>query len=1147
MTAPDAASLRQAEAADPRANTWLGANAGSGKTRVLIDRVARLLLDGTAPQRILCLTYTKAAAGEMQNRLFERLGRWAMLDEARLRDELTTLEADALDTGALVRARRLFARAIETPGGLKIQTIHAFCAGLLRRFPLEAGVSPAFTEMDDRQQTLLLEDIADRLAETAAPTFDAFARHLGGAELLPLLRDLTRRREAFTPPLTRDGALSLFALPPGYTAATLLTETFAPGDAALIARLIPVLAGGSSNDVKAAGKLTSLAFDPPGLETLTTLENLLLFGADAKKAAPFSAKIGSFPTKATQAALGPNLAPLNALMQRIEDARPRRLALAAAERTAALHAFAATFLRHLDTAKATRSLLTFDDLIARTQALLTDPSVAQWVLYKLDGGVDHILVDEAQDTSPEQWAVIERLADEMTAGDDGRARTLFVVGDRKQSIYSFQGADLATFDSVRDRFDTRLAAARRGLNKLTLEHSFRSSPAILGLVDLTFDDRRGRGLGGEVRHRAFHPDFPGRVDLWPTVEKNDTPPDPDWWEPVDILSEEHHTARLASTIAEEIAGMLSAKAPLPHPTKPPRPIRPGDILILVRRRNALFHRLITECKARGLPIAGADVMRLGAELAVRDLTALLSFLATPEDDLSLATLLRSPLGGWSEQELFTLAHPREGFLWAALRDAPEHAETRAWLTELLSATDFLRPYNLLERALTRHGARARLIARLGPEAEDGIDALLAQALAFETTEIPSLTGFLTWLEAGEVDIRRRPDGTGDLIRVMTVHGAKGLESPIVILPDTAERRAPRDAPLAPLPNPGGRNTDTIAWKTPRADAPPALAAAMEAEAQARAEEDARLLYVAMTRAECWLIAAAAGKVEKDCWHARLREAMEHAGAVAHPFPTGEGLRHATGHWPEAAPPLEAQLTPTISPPAWALAPPPPADESLPALTPTGLGGAKALPAEPTAVFDEAASLRRGLCLHLLLEHLPTVPRPDRAAAARDILAAAEGTDDGHQTLPTLGPDTGDDLPSLLAEAEAILDAPDLAFLFAQDALAEVDLTADLGPRRLIGTIDRLILTPGRALAVDWKSNAVIPATPEATPEGLLRQMGAYRHALKQIFPDRRIDTALLWTRAPRLMLLPAPLTQAALARACAELGLPPIDPTPPHP
>ncbi|WP_102223911.1 double-strand break repair helicase AddA [Acidimangrovimonas sediminis] len=1116
------ASESQVRAADPGASTWLSANAGSGKTRVLTDRVARLLLQGAQPQRILCLTYTKAAASEMQNRLFQRLGDWAMLEEGALRKALSELGIEgAIDNDTLARARRLFARAIETPGGLKIQTIHAFCASLLRRFPLEAGVTPAFAEMDDRRAALLREEVVDALAEQQTEVVDGVAQFLTDEDFSALCASVAGRRAGFAPPLTRDQVWQAFGLSPDDDDATLIAEVFLGGEEDWLPEVIATLAAGTKTDVKDAERLSLLSLDAPGIADLVALEDTFLFKTGEKA---FTAKFDKFPTKSTRAALGPLLNRLEDLMRRVEAARPRRLALKAARRTAALHRFAGVFLPEYEARKAALGWLDFDDLILRTQALLTDPSVAQWVLFRLDGGIDHILVDEAQDTSPAQWQVIERLTQEFTAGQGARGagRTIFVVGDKKQSIYSFQGADLRAFDHMQDKFATGLRAAGEGMQTLTLDYSFRSSDAVLRLVDMTFEAGRGAGLGGASKHLAFHAGMPGRVDLWPVIEPVSDPEDGDWTDPVDLVSDRHHTAILAQQIADEIARMLATGTQVPTDGKGgARRMTAGDVLILVQRRGTLFHEVIRACKAAGLPIAGADRLRLGAELAVRDLRALLSFVATPEDSLSLAAALRSPLFGWSEAQLYGLAQGRKSrFLWEAFRKrSDEFDEDAAILDDLRRQSDYLRPYELLERILTRHDGRARLLARLGTEAEDGIDEMLNQALAYEQLDVPSLTGFLGWLDADDVEVKRQPDSAGGRIRVMTVHGAKGLEAPVVILPDTADRNAPRPAALVDL------GDGVAGWTTPAAESPPLIAAAL-AEARARQEEEnQRLLYVALTRARCWLIVCAAGKAGKDtAWYQMVRAGMESAGGVLEsvsvPAEFGPVQRLQHGHWPDdlGAPSASAPETAAPDPglPAWATCHAPEAEEPARPVSPSSLGGAKALPGEG---LPEAEAKKRGALLHRLLEHMPLWPEESRIAMARDLIASSAD------------PVSDADTATLLEEAEAILSAGDLSALFAPGTMAEVGVTAELGGQRLFGIIDRLVIDADRILAVDYKSNATIPETAEGVPDGILRQMGAYARALAQVYPDRRIETAILWTRAARLMPLPDALIMAALRDA----------------
>lgn len=1117
------ATERQVQAASPEATTWVAANAGSGKTRVLIDRVARLLLRGVEPQRILCLTYTKAAATEMQNRLFQRLGGWAMQVDASLRADLAELgEGPGFNAEDLARARRLFARALETPGGLRIQTIHSFCATLLRRFPLEAGVSPGFAELDDRAARLLRAQIVEEMAETRAREVMAeVAAIYTGEDFTALMEQVAIARHGFFPAPSEGQIRSSLGLDPSDSMSRLLAETFLGSEATLIAELLPVLAASGPNDQKAATRLSALALSNPGPADLAALEGLFLYSDQVKEESKRqTAKIDAFPTKPAREAFAHRLDQLNAFMLRVERARARRIGLEASRKTVALHRFAAAFLPLYDSAKSARGWLDFDDLISRTKGLLTDRSVAQWVLYRLDGGIDHILVDEAQDTSPDQWKVIELLAEEFTAGEGAepeRNRTLFVVGDKKQSIYSFQGADVAAFDDKYTLFKDKFEAADKQFQPMDLQYSFRSSAAILQLVDETFAVGFDKALGQSPTHIAFKSVLPGRVDLWPLIEPSETESDENWDDPVDLVNETHHTALLANQIAAEIRRMIDSGTQIPDETGHPRPMHAGDVLILVQRRSALFSEIIRACKAERLPIAGADRLKLGAELAVKDLAALLSFLATPEDDLSLAAVLRSPLCGWTEDELYRLAHGRKGYLWEALRAYPADHETLVMLHDLRDQSDFLRPFDLLDRALTRHHGRQRLLARLGDEAEDGIDELLSQALAYEQSDIPSLTGFLIWMETDEITVKRQMEGAGDKIRVMTVHGAKGLEAPIVILPDTTDRK-PRDYDeIYRLDN------GIPVWKTPSDASPQAIRDARARRKADQAAESARLLYVALTRPRTWLIVAGAGEARTEtggknpepkplqdwCWYRVVERAMKALGA---PAVAGGVLRWSHGDWPDLVQTSVAPKTAQTALPAWALMPAEAELRPAQPLSPSDLGGAKALPTEGQTLTEEAAKAR-GTAIHLLLEHLPTRPAADWPALAQGLIPD-----------PTLQIEA-------LEEASRLLQTPALQWIFSPDTLAEVPFTAPLGKSILQGTIDRLIVGPKAVQVIDFKSNMQVPPTPDQVPEGILRQMGAYVAALAAIYPTHQIEPFILWTRSAHLMPLDPDRLRAALDRA----------------
>ena len=853
----------------------------------------------------------------------------------------------------------------------------------------------------------------------------------------------------------------------------------------------------------------------------------------------------------------------------------------AARRLEAVLRFAADFLPRFERAKRQRGMLDFDDLVLKTRDLLaSSPDAVSWVMFKLDGGIDHILVDEAQDTSPEQWQIISTLAGEFFVGE-GRemprsdtpfappARSLFVVGDRKQSIYSFQGADPAVFDTMRGEFARRLEDIGRPLGQTALRYSFRSAQPILEVVDAVAKlDGAAAALEPEVRHKAFQADLPGCVELWPriTPEENEgQPPSVESGDPV-IMAEtpERRLARRIVAFVKENVGRREIRGKKDGAFVT-RPMRHGDILILVRSRGKVFNEVIAALKQADLPVAGVDRLKLAEELAVRDVLSLFRFIDLEEDDLSLAEALRSPLFGFSEADLHALAAHRSGTLWQALRartrdeDAPEHwRRAVAVIEDLRARADFLRPHDLLQRLLALHGGRRRILGRLGAQGVEAIDALLEMTAAFEGAATPTLGRFLLWMEGEKVEIKRQLEGETDEIRVMTVHGAKGLESPVVILPDTVfdagdlgkdeailHFRAEEGAPVLP--------------DVREADAPEEVHAAKLEAKRKRLEENWRLLYVAMTRAEQWLVVCGAEKKpSKDdgkkkassfCdWHCRVEAALAALAGEGRAEPVtfcwgkemGLGFRLVNEGWggamaETAAAGSAAPAFASVALPAWLDRPPSPAPERPAPINPSALGGEKVLSGAEEAAegADEAeGGALYGTWLHKLLEHLADVSSGDRAVVARWLLDADPA------------PPAEEMQESLIADALRLLDDPVLAReVFRPEALAEVDLAGRLGGdaglagRPFRGTIDRLIVTDDEIVAIDFKTNAEVPATPDEIPEGILRQMGAYGRALADIWPDRPVRLRILWTRTGMLMDVPPELAAAAFSRACLDLPL----------
>ncbi len=1144
----------QLRAADPAGSAWVSANAGSGKTRVLIERVARMLLAGAHPHRILCLTYTNAAAAEMQNRLFSMLGEWAMLDDGDLLKKLSALsEGDlVVDSSVLSRSRRLFAEALETPGGLKIQTIHAFCATVLRRFPMEAGVSPRFEVLDDRSRREMIAEAREatiiRAAEgedsSLTEAFHALTDHYAEESFESLFNETTNHRELFE---TDDALPAMYAALGVTPDADWRAEVAAWRDRLdrqALDQAVQAMQAGKTTDQKNAEHIAKLSRSADPDEIFNAASELFL----TKDGGP--RKLDRAPTKDVDAA-APWIRPLLAKAQGSFLALQDQVrAIKRAALSNALHIMARAVLTEFEDVKSRVGALDFDDIIARALQLLSRSETAAWVLYKLDGGLDHILVDEAQDTSPDQWRVISALAEEFHAGlgASDKNRTLFVVGDEKQSIYSFQGADPREFERMRGLLSERLERMGKELSEPRLHTSFRSASAILRVVDEVLDDPATQGMsaGSLVSHIAHRDsnDAPGRVDIWPVLPPGEKVEEPPWWEPIDAPSPADPELLLADAIAGEVARWLDEGVVIPARG---RAVTPGDVMILVRRRGKLSKEILRRLQERGVPVAGADRLKVAEHIAVKDLLALAKVALLPEDDLSLAALLRSPLCDVSEEALFSLAHDRgSARLWDRVRTAGErHQADAEMLRDMAAQADYLRPFEFLQRALIRHDGRRRLVGRLGAEAEDAIDELLAQALAYERAETPSLQGFVEWIETGDPEIKRenqpRDEGDPGVVRVLTVHGAKGLESPIVILPDTlatARRTAPH---ILTAPTQAG--VAAIAAGAAKED--PAPAAAARADIQRRDEEERlRLLYVAMTRAEDWLVVCAAGdeKRAETGWYGLVYRAMETAGR---PLETplsalglGPGLRRedpaAESMSAEEASVTESQKDESTLP-DWLSAPLPAESETPRPVSPSDLGGAHAHSAEDSAAATSEArelALLRGDLIHRSLELAAGAAPGERRSVIQGVLK------DGGDAYSV------EEYADMEREVLDVLISPDLAPIFESDALAEPALWADvpeLSGRRIEARLDRLIVSRDAnggvtARIIDFKTNRRAPSRIEDTPEAYLRQLGAYRAAITQLYPDARIETAILWTVEARLDVIPPKMVDSAFARAIAELS-----------
>jgi ATP-dependent helicase/nuclease subunit A len=1119
-------------ASDPKLSAWVSANAGSGKTHVLTQRVVRLLLNGVPPARILCLTFTKAAAANMSIRVFEKLAKWTRISDDELAAEIIGMGEPAPTASDLTFARRLFARTVETPGGLKIQTIHAFCEKLLHLFPFEANVAARFEVIEEerskelleqaRRQTLeqALHDATSPLGlalqklaqETSDSVFDDLIKAaLGKQEIVTLAQEIDEGegKNLFAQLLSQQLGLE------GEGSVEAIDDEIAFGgfsDEKLRA-IADVLNNGLSTDQKYAGRLLTIV----ATENLTLRARLYSnFFLDSK-----GAPQKKFLTK--------DLAEAHAgLVTQIENERDRVFPLLEKRRiahtvartkvlVAVVYAIISTYRRE----KEARGLLDFGDLIVATRKLLKRTE-ASWVLEKLDRGIDHILVDEAQDTSPEQWDILESIAEEFTAGRGQRevVRTFFAVGDEKQSIFSFQGARPDLFDAMRAKIERKTAGGEQRFEGIKLRSSFRSSPAIMAFVDHIFSvDANFEGLSADnlkTQHEALKLDLPGLVEIWPEVLPDPAAEPRDWKMPVDQLDLRDPAVVVARRIAKTIATWIAPGSPESVEDKESggrRPIRPGDVMILVRNRNSFFDAIIRALKEARVPVAGADRLKLTQHIAVMDLIAAGRAALLPEDDLTLACVLKSPLLGLTEDDLLMLAPARGN---QSLYDALAVSEIRAHQAAFARIENWRKwvkqdtPFFFYARLLGPERGRHDMLARLGPEAGDALDEFLRLALDHDMHEAPSLVAFLAQMDGSDLSIKRDMEAGTDAVRVMTVHASKGLEAKIVFLGDTCSMPSHHHDPkLLEL----GKDQPVFAWPPKRADEPQKLGEAREASRHAQMQEYRRLLYVAMTRAEERLYVTAFGKqaARDGCWYKMIAYTLA-PDLMDVPAPWGEAdarvLRRVTGDVAGLGARAAMAVTEEeMALPAWATTPAP--HEALPArpLSPSNaLNAADRLepaPRDPGSFAEQAA--QAGRLAHALLQYLPQVAPEARPQAAERFLTLRGAT---------LDPDR---CTRLQNEVLGVLALPGLDALFGPDSQAEVAVGGQIvlpdGKKLAIsGQIDRLSVDANEVVIADFKTGT--PHSGGAMPSAYLAQLAMYRAAVAPLYPDKAVRCILVWTEGP---------------------------------
>ncbi|MCF8473256.1 MAG: double-strand break repair helicase AddA [Emcibacter sp.] len=1124
----------QRQASDPSASVWVAASAGTGKTSVLTNRVLRILLTAIPPERLLCLTFTKTAAAEMANRINRMLGQWVNCSEEDLYRHIKNLTGKDPSRDQINLARKLFARVLEVPGGLKIQTIHSFCQSLLGRFPLEAGIAPHFQVMDERttlehlakaRDAVLTESRPD-INQTLAHALTHISRIVTENSFGDLIKALIGQRSGLERMLRRhrtvENVVSVMAamldIKPSDTVGNIIGEAYADGnfdEVGLRAVIEALQTGSPTNQAFAQDMAIFLSHPDDRRENFDRYRSVFL-----TKTSGEIRKI-LMPKKMVEAWPMAFLAMENEA-DRIFKIDEKIKTLMLLDNSKALLRIGAAMLEAFKKSKTRHAVMDYDDLILKVTGLIGNSAIADWILFKLDGGIDHILIDEAQDTNPEQWQVVKALANEFFVGEGQSEvmRTIFAVGDVKQSIYSFQRADPKEFVENRQNFQKKSQAVQHHFHNVNLALSFRSTAAVLNLVDQVFESITSRMAltfsDDEILHSPSRMGEAGLVELWPTEEPDEIVAPDDWQLPVIQEPSQSAEMKLAIRIAQSIAGWINNGDIL---TSKARPIGAGDIMILVRRRTKFDDYMIRALKARGIAVAGQDKMLLSEQMAVMDLMAVGNFVLLPSDDLTLAVVLKSPFIGFSEDDLYDLAYGRTSNLWANLlsrkSERPIFKKAHDFLTSLSNFADTAPPFEFYSYLLTTLEGRKKLLSRLGEEANDPIDEFLQLAMGYEVNNISSLQGFLTWVDRGNVEIKRDMEQGQSEVRIMTVHAAKGLQAPIVILPDTCQ--VPKLG--SQLLWAGQEGDEILFWPSKKDFELGPCKAARDKINLVRDQEYLRLLYVAMTRAEDRLyITGWNGKNDRseNCWYDIIQRTLENMTDAKQGDGTEDGylwrLTCPQGKTIKEEISLLKSLPKESSLPFWVHQAAPIEHSLVRPLSPSRMTEDEPAVISPLKSKSRKSTdnirFNRGRIIHRLLEILPDMPTERQFDAAQRFLSqSAYGL-------------RSDDVTKIIEQVRYILEDERFAEVFSPHSRAEVSLVGLAGTVAVSGQVDRLVVTDSRVLIIDYKTNRPPPHDVMDVPRLYLRQMAAYRAVLADIYPDKTIICLLLWTDVARLMELP---------------------------
>ncbi|MDA9231004.1 double-strand break repair helicase AddA [Rickettsiales bacterium] len=1124
----------QQQASNPKNSVFVAASAGSGKTKILTDRVLRLLLNDIRPNQILCLTFTKVAAFEMKNRIYKELSEWSIITESQLQDRIFNLTAQNCSKSLLKKARSLFVRVLDDSEGLKINTIHAFCQTLMAKFPIESNIKPNFSIIDSQKENKLLLQAKDMLLKEALENknlrkkIENIAVNLNEDDFLDVILELINQRSALESTIKKYHDLN------NLNKQILLIFNSKDKDEDYIDDLIQKPDLTKNFNKEALLKIANLAKESDK-KSDQNYYNLVTNYLQNPNKDNFDNYLSIFLTKdksikktiITSAIIKKDLNIKNDLLKeakRLQNICEEINAFTIANLSIDLLNITNKMLEFYQNLKNSNNYLDYNDLISKGSELLNNKEISQWVKYKLDGAISHILVDESQDTNHNQWQIIKAISDDFFDKNDeiGEERTIFIVGDEKQSIYSFQGADPSIFNDVFYYYSQKLEQNNSKMHNISLNNSFRSKKNILQLVDNIFkeqDYKKAISKINIVKHNPIKLDNMGKVELWPIInvkedDANSNKDDFSWKINVKPVEKLNSKELLAKLIAKKIKNWLESEKIIYSEN---RIIEPKDIMILIKdRANNLGNLIINNLQKEKIPVSGGDKFELSSHFLVKDLLLIAKFLLLPQDDLNLATLLKSPIIAISEEELFDVCQIKDResiYLFQALK-LSDNINIKKSLIFLDDVQKYYlenqnQIYQLFLYILEYKNKKVEIIEYFKEESREIIHQFLNLCLNFENSEDFGLENFVIQLQNSSLKINiGSANSELNQVKISTIHSAKGLESKIIILADSFHNSQKIY----------GTNSSRILWfkhndiKIPiyKSDKNCALTDGIKnADKNLSKEEYLRLLYVSLTRAEDELYIAGFGnKSDQNCWYNIIKNyGLQNAkskdsdfskilGIKSDEFTEDDKILYFTDEnknilnkntenssndnkkykIPEfLTKKAEIELFKNIS-------------------YPSTIDKNQTISNDVNIVNDF------GNIIHKILElFIKKLRNNDASQKINTHLDNFYPKIDSKIRL------------ELFRQISAISNNKVLDFIYCNKIETEIAVFYEENNDIISGKIDLLVIKDNEIIIIDYKSNKIIEKEIDKTANKYKKQLNIYRKIISNIYPDKIIKTAIIWT------------------------------------